>query len=215
MARSPLAALRAENLKCQACGLAETRNKLVFGDGNPKADILLLGEGPGKEEDRTGKVFVGESGGLLDDLLGAAGMKRADLFISNSIRCRAFSPAGKDRKPSKSEMASCLPWLHKLIYTIDPIVIVAAGETPMKALTNKFRTVTAGRKDIFDVEIPGQRTTLQYPVMVMFHPAALLRRANNFDLFEETVDQLRFVKKVVETYKKLGRDEVVPTTTDE
>lgn len=191
--------------KCQACGLADTRLNVVFGGGSSEARIMLIGEAPGKEEDKSGAPFVGDAGDMLDTLLSRAGIDRRTIYIANTVKCRPVDPLGNNRPPTKQEVQSCKPLLLEQIYLVDPVVIVAAGAVPTKAFTN-FRTLKDATKDTYEIEIPGRTCTLRYPVVSIQHPAGLLRRAHNFDLIQATVDQLIHVRRTVEAFENLGRD---------
>src|ERR687888_1037332 len=101
---------------CQKCALAASRTQVVFGDGNPHAEIMFVGEAPGFHEDRLGKPFVGAAGKLLDQLLGEIGIERRDIYIANVIKCR---PPG-NRDPLPEEIEACTPWLLEQVMAIDP-----------------------------------------------------------------------------------------------
>lgn len=205
-----LSKLRAETLRCAACSLADSRTQVVFGNGNPDAEILLVGEAPGETEDQEGRPFVGDSGRMLNTILEKAGLKRSELFITNAVRCRPVSPLGTNRMPTKSEVLTCQAWLYRIIYLLDPVVIIAAGAVPTRALTSAYRTLKDAAKEMYDVEIPGVNTPIRYPVVSIHHPSSLLRRAHNFDLMEATVDQLIHVRRTLEAFRRLGRGQTVP-----
>ena len=149
--------------ECLKCPLGKTRNKFVFGVGNPAADVVLIGEAPGAEEDLQGEPFVGRAGKLLDKILEAVGFKREDVYICNIIKCR---PPG-NRNPLPEEIETCLPYLYHQIKLIKPKIILLLGRVAAEALLktkqplNKLR----GRMHFHD----GIKT------LVTFHPAALLR----------------------------------------
>lgn len=111
---------------CTACRLAETRRTVVFGNGDPDARLMVVGEGPGEDEDRTGLPFVGRAGQLLDRILEAAGIPRASVFVSNMVKCR---PPG-NRNPQPDEIAACDHWLLDQIRLVRPQVIVTLGNVP-------------------------------------------------------------------------------------
>ena len=173
---------------CTRCKLHEMRRNIVFGEGNWHADILLVGEGPGEDEDRTGVPFVGESGKVLDTYLEAVRLSRkTDLFITNVVACRAFNvtkgPDGKtkneNRIPSSDERAACWPRLEEIIYRVDPLIIVTMGKTPTtQVLSRKGITMEGIRGRVQTASFPGFHTTIRYPVLPMFHPAYLLRNQN-------------------------------------
>lgn len=151
---------------CQLCGLAETRNKFVFGDGNPNADLMLIGEAPGAEEDKSGIPFVGRAGKLLNDILIAIGFRREDVFIANILKCRP--PNNRDPLPSEREV--CKPYLYKQIDLIKPKVILCLGKVAANVLLDNNESLTKMRGNVY--EINGVKT------FVTYHPAALLRNPN-------------------------------------
>lgn len=159
-----LAELRGEVLSCAKCRLHEQRRNAVFGEGNPAAEVLFVGEAPGAVEDQTGRPFVGPAGQLLDRILNAAmGLRREDTYIANVNKCR---PPG-NRDPQPDEVAACLPYLAAQIRAIRPRVIVALGRVAAHNLlgcTDSLRQLR-GR----DLAFEG------IPVVVTYHPAALLR----------------------------------------
>ncbi len=148
---------------CTKCPLHKSRNKFVFGVGNPDADILVVGEGPGADEDKQGEPFVGRAGKLLNDILKAINFKREEVYIANIVKCR---PPG-NRTPLIEEMDSCFPYLSKQIELIKPKLILALGLTAAQGLLKKRDSLTSMRGKIFDYR--GIKT------MVTYHPAALLR----------------------------------------
>jgi DNA polymerase len=160
-----LADIRADIGDCQRCKLAPTRTNLVFGDGNPAAQLVFVGEGPGADEDETGIPFVGKAGQLLNKIIEAIGMKREDVYICNVVKCRPPN----NRTPEKDEVAACNGFLHRQLAIIRPKIIVALGATPAFTLLadNKIGSITRIRGTFFDY-----RGT---PLMPTFHPAYLLR----------------------------------------
>lgn len=148
---------------CSKCPLHKSRNKFVFGVGNPEADILVVGEGPGADEDKQGEPFVGRAGKLLNDILKAINFQREEVYIANIVKCR---PPG-NRTPLSEEMDSCFPYLSKQIELIKPKLILALGLTAAQGLLKKRDSLTSMRGKIFDYR--GIKT------MVTYHPAALLR----------------------------------------
>lgn len=151
---------------CTNCGLHKNRNKFVFGSGNQNADVLVIGEGPGAEEDKQGLPFVGRAGKLLTDILKAINFEREDVFIANIVKC---CPPG-NRTPLPDEMETCIPYLKKQIELIKPKLILCLGLTAAKGLLKKKDSLTNLRGNIFEYE--------NVKVMVTFHPAALLRNPN-------------------------------------
>jgi uracil-DNA glycosylase len=152
--------------ECTKCILGESRNKFVFGSGNPDADVLIIGEGPGAEEDKQGLPFVGRAGQLLTDILKAIKFEREEVFIANIVKCRP--PA--NRQPAPAEMDACIPYLKKQIELIKPKVILCLGLTAAQGLLKRKDSLSNLRGKVFDYN--GVKT------MVTFHPAALLRNPN-------------------------------------
>ncbi len=152
--------------QCTACNLHKGRNKFVFGSGNPNADVMVVGEGPGAEEDKQGLPFVGRAGKLLTDILKAINFSRDEVYIANVVKCR---PPG-NRTPLPDEMDTCLPYLKKQIELIKPKVILCLGLTAARALLKKRDSLTNMRGKVFEFE--------SAKVMVTYHPAALLRNPN-------------------------------------
>jgi uracil-DNA glycosylase len=151
---------------CTKCPLHKSRNKFVFGVGNPDADVLVVGEGPGAEEDKQGEPFVGRAGKLLNDILKAINFKREEVYIANIVKSR---PPG-NRTPTAEEMDACFPYLNKQIELIKPKFILALGLTAAQGLLKKRDSLTKMRGNVFDYK--GIKT------MVTYHPAALLRNPN-------------------------------------
>jgi uracil-DNA glycosylase family 4 len=154
------------------CPLKETALNLCFADGNPKAELMLIGEAPGAEEDRQGKPFVGPSGQLLDRMLACIGRDRTSVYITNSIYWR---PPG-NRTPTAAEIAACQPFLERQIELIRPKLIVFVGGIAARGLLGVKEGVTKlrGRRLVYRL---GDGSTV--PAMVMFHPAYLLRQASH------------------------------------
>lgn len=155
---------RHEVANCEKCGLCKTRNNVVFGEGDPSTDLMFVGEGPGADEDRTGRPFVGRAGVLLTKII-HNGMKlhRHKVFIGNIVKCR---PPG-NRVPTLGEMAECMPHLKEQIATIRPKVVVAMGATAVHGLLGKRVAITKFRGTLRDWE--GVK------LMPTFHPSYLLR----------------------------------------
>lgn len=182
-AAAALDALREEVLPCTRCRLADSRTTVVFGEGNPRARAMFVGEAPGATEDRTGRPFVGPAGQLLDRILsGAMGLRRSDVFIANINKCR---PPG-NRAPAPDEVAACLPFLRRQVEIVRPEVIVCLGRTAAQNLLGTAASIGALR---------GQR--LEYagiPVVVTWHPAYLLREPSRK---RETWDDIKRVNRLL------------------
>ncbi|NQV03431.1 MAG: uracil-DNA glycosylase, partial [Bacteroidia bacterium] len=131
--------LKREVLSCTRCGLAKTRNHIIFGEGNTSAPVFIIGEAPGRDEDMQGRPFVGRSGQLLDKILEACGFTRSEhVFISNIIKCR---PPG-NRVPMPEETASCKPYLMQQIELINPKIIILLGATALKNIIGPDLRIT-------------------------------------------------------------------------
>ena len=155
--------LRHDCLQCRGCGLWETRTHVVFGVGNPKAEILLIGEGPGQNEDEQGVPFVGRAGQLLDDMLAMIGLDRTKVYIANVVKCR---PPG-NRDPLAEEQDACLGWLRRQASLIRPKLIVCLGRIAAKAIIRDDFRITADHGQWFSRN--------GVAMMAIYHPAALLR----------------------------------------
>ena len=155
--------IKAELQDCRRCELAQGRQTVVFGEGNPKAALLFVGEGPGEEEDKQGRPFVGLAGQLLDRIIAAMGMKREDTYIANVVKCRP----PKNRVPKPDEVAACTPFLERQIEAIRPKVICALGASSAQHLLRTEVPVSVLRGKFHDYQ--------GIPVMVTYHPAYLLR----------------------------------------
>ena len=155
---------------CTLCALAAGRTQTVFGEGSPDADLVFVGEGPGQEEDRTGRPFVGRAGELLAKMIGAMGLAREDVFICNVIKCR---PPG-NRSPAPEEAQACWSYLVRQLEIIRPAVIVTMGNPATKALLNTRLGITKLRGQWQQLPDIGEGL-VGTPVMPTFHPAYLLR----------------------------------------
>ena len=160
--------LRVMLAEFDGCGLKLRATNLVFADGNPEADIMLVGEAPGREEDLQGKPFVGRSGQLLDRMLGAIGLDRTGVYIANTVPWR---PPG-NRTPSPQEVAVCLPFLYRQIELVAPKVLVALGGASASTLFETDTGITRLRGQWRDLTI-GQHTMR---AVATLHPAYLLRQ---------------------------------------
>jgi DNA polymerase len=158
-----LEAIRTDLGDCTRCPLHQKRREIVFGEGNPQADVVFVGEGPGAEEDRTGRPFVGRAGELLDKMIQAIGWQREDVYICNIVKCR---PPG-NRDPETGEVKMCRPFLDRQLEAIGPRVIVTLGRPAASTLLGR------------PVAITKQRGIWQewngIPLLPTFHPAYLLR----------------------------------------
>jgi DNA polymerase len=149
---------------CRRCRLADKRSTIVFGEGHPDAEVMFVGEGPGADEDRTGRPFVGQAGQLLDGMIRALGLDRRDVYIANVVKCR---PPG-NRDPQDDEMGACAPFLERQVELIRPQVIVALGRIAAQRLTGTSKPIGALR---------GSWTSYRgTPLLATYHPAYLLRQ---------------------------------------
>lgn len=177
-----LDALKTEASGCTRCPLSEGRTQVVFGAGDPTADLMFVGEAPGFHEDKQGVPFVGQAGKLLDRLLEGIGLTRADVYVSNVIKCR---PPG-NRDPMPDEIESCEPYLFRQIELIEPRVIATLGNFATKLLSGKQLGITRVHGQEQDVVLGGRRVLL-YP---LYHPAAALYTPSMLTVLEEDVGRL-------------------------
>jgi uracil-DNA glycosylase len=152
---------------CQKCPLGKTRTKFVFGVGNPNADIMFIGEAPGADEDAQGEPFVGRAGQLFNKILDAIAWKREDVFICNILKCRPPN----NRDPLASEVEQCEPYLIKQIELVKPILMVSLGRIAAQTLLRKPTDSLGSMRN-------KTHTYANVPLIVTFHPAALLRNPN-------------------------------------
>lgn len=155
--------LRESYKNCRKCRLGESRKNLVFGNGNADASLMLIGEGPGENEDKTGQVFVGRAGQLLTKMLKAINLEREEVYIANIVKCR---PPG-NRNPLPDERDACMPYLLEQIDIIRPQILVLLGGVAGHALLETTMSVGQMRKRVF--------TLYGIPTYVTYHPSALLR----------------------------------------
>ncbi len=168
-----LSALDADAQGCTKCKLHEGRNTVVFGVGNPNADLMFIGEAPGADEDRQGEPFVGRAGKLLTDIIKAMKFTREDVYIANVLKCR---PPG-NRDPAPDEVETCSPYLIRQIEIIQPKVIVALGSFAAKMLLNTKTGITALRGQFHESTLAQQSDNAPV-IMPTYHPAYLLRNPN-------------------------------------
>ncbi len=169
-----------EDIKdCQRCALAASRKQVVFGTGNPEAELMFVGEAPGYYEDREGKPFVGAAGQLLESLLQEVGLKRADVYIANVLKCRP----PKNRNPQPEEIEMCKPYLYRQIEIIQPRVIGTLGNFATQLLLGKKIGITKIRGQHFQVQ--------NFFIFPMLHPAAALHREQFRESVQEDFRNLR------------------------
>jgi len=158
-----LARIREDIGDCKRCRLCEARNKIVFGDGSPSAQLVFVGEGPGHDEDVQGLPFVGRAGKLLTQMIEAMGLRREDVYICNIVKCR---PPG-NRQPERDEVATCSPFLDRQLAVIRPKAIVCLGNVAAQTLLGTNKSISQFRGQWFDFR--GTK------LLATYHPAFLLR----------------------------------------
>lgn len=168
---------------CRRCALCEGRTLTVPGEGSATARLLCVGEGPGETEDRTGRPFVGRAGDLLTGILGAIGLPRESVFIANVVKCRP----PQNRKPLPDEIAACLPYLRTQIRLIRPKVLLALGATAAEGLLGVRRSLGELRGKVHRYD--------GVPLIVTYHPAALLRNPN---WKKPTWDDVRIARQLLD-----------------
>lgn len=162
--------------QCTDCDLSEGRRYVVLGEGSDSAKLLFLGEGPGADEDETGRPFVGKTGQLLRAFIQEAGLRPEEYFLDNVVCCRSTDAHGKDCPPRPHQIGACRYRLREVIYELDPVLVVALGATAYKSLTGRSDTISNARGHIYPGPIPGWiRHEVQYPVFAMYHPSYLER----------------------------------------
>lgn len=167
---------------CRACSLGDTRHNLVFGVGNEQAEVMLIGEGPGEQEDLKGIPFVGPAGKLLDDMLEMIDLDRSKVYIANIVKCRP----PRNRDPLNVEQEACRPWLDRQIALVDPKIIVCLGRIAAMSLIKEDFRITREHGRWFDL---GSRR-----IMASYHPSALLR---DVDKRPEAFMDLRTLRKEI------------------
>ncbi len=176
--------LKSDCLVCIKCPLCETRKNVVFGYGNPQAEVMFVGEGPGEQEDLQAKPFVGRSGKLLDSMLGEIGLSREkNIYISNIVKCRP----PKNRDPLPAEQDTCINWLRNQVAFIKPKIIVAVGRVAALKIIDPGIKITKDHGTFYK-----NKKTLMMPTI---HPAAILRNPNQKPL---VADDLRNLKLKIE-----------------
>ena len=162
-AKTLLDDLRAIAVVCEKCRLAGSRTQVVYGVGNPNADLMFIGEAPGRDEDLKGEPFVGRAGQLLTDIIKAMKLTREDVYIANVIKCRP----PENRNPEPDELDACRPYIQRQVEIIQPKVIVTLGRFALQSLTGKAYGISSARGNW--LEYNGVK------VMPTYHPAYLLR----------------------------------------
>jgi uracil-DNA glycosylase len=174
--------LKKQTLQCHLCQLSKTRTNVVFGEGNLSAKIMFVGEGPGENEDKLARPFVGKSGELLNTMIeNVLGLKREDIYIANIVKCRPPN----NREPSQEEATTCLPFLKKQIEIIKPKIIVTLGSVALKYLTTNELKISKVRGSIIKQD--------NLTIIPTYHPSYLLR---NPSAKKEAFEDLKTIKKM-------------------
>jgi len=168
---------------CQACALAKTRRNVVFGEGSAKSGVMFIGEGPGEQEDRTGRPFVGPAGQLLDKMIAAIDLKREDVYIANIVKCRP--PYNAEPKPEYAQ--ACMGYLREQVRYVHPKVIVLLGRIACQNLLGEKQGITRLHGQVFRRK--------GFALIPTYHPSALLR---NPDLKRDAWEDFKIIRKVLE-----------------
>lgn len=181
---SELQKFKKEIENCTKCRLHKSRTNFVFGTGNENADIMFVGEAPGKEEDRQGEPFVGQAGQLLNKLLAHIQLKRSDVYIANILKSRPPN----NRDPQPDEVEQCIPYLHRQIEIIQPKMLIALGRIAAQNLLNKQDSLSKLRSRLWSFR--------DIPLIVTYHPAAILR---NSGYMEPTLEDFSLILEKVQS----------------
>lgn len=193
--------LRQAAVICSNCELCQTRTNVVFGEGNPDTPLVIIGEGPGANEDATGRPFVGRAGSLLDEVLKENGITRNHVYIANVVKCRACvteNGSTRNRPPRTNEMAACLPWLERQLEIIRPLVILCLGAPSANTIIHPNFKMTQERGQFFESKYTKH-------AIAALHPAYVLRQHGEvFDQMRATLvaDISAARKKVIEAKKE-------------
>ena len=179
--------LHQQCLNCRGCALAETRTNVVFGVGNPEAEVLFIGEAPGANEDAQGEPFVGRAGKLLDDMLAMIGLDRSKIYITNSVKCRP----PQNRDPLNTEKDACRGYLRRQVELMRPKIIVCLGRISAAEIIKEDFKITQEHGQFFE------RGGIQ--MMALYHPAALLRDPRKKpETFEDLKALQRKIREICE-----------------
>ncbi len=176
--------LEQEVLQCHKCLLCQTRNKAVFGVGNPNAEVMFIGEAPGKQEDLGGEPFVGSAGKLLNQMLEIAGLERKDIYIANVLKCRPPS----NRNPRSQEIQECTPYLRAQVSAIAPDILVTLGNFATRFILKTDRGITSLRGRAY--------TSGRFYVLPTFHPAAAIYDRKKIETLKLDFELLRQLLEV-------------------
>ncbi len=190
--------IKEEILDCKECSLSKTRNLPVIGEGNHEAQIIFVGEGPGAQEDKTGRPFCGAAGKILDELLDSVGIKREEVYICNILKCRP--PANRD--PQKEEIEACVPFLERQIEIIKPEVICPLGRFAMEFLMDKFglkdqvQGISKIHGEVFEPQIVTEdaqsslfeqkrKSIKEVKIIPLYHPAVVAYNSNMREILKK------------------------------
>ena len=179
-------------LRCAKCSIAKSRTKAVPGEGSFKANLMLIGEGPGREENLQGRPFMGRSGKLLDRLISKNQLIREDIFITNIVKCRPTTDS-KDRRPTHSEIFACAPYLIKQLEEIKPRIVGTLGDTATRYLFKRYNLVSSSLSIMH-----GKHSRINELILFpMYHPAAALYNPNlintlfnDFEILKKLLNEL-------------------------
>jgi uracil-DNA glycosylase family protein len=194
--RATLTKLRKIAVGCQACPLWQRGTQTVFGEGPPGAEVMLIGEQPGNDEDLRGRPFVGPAGKLLDRALEEAGIDRTKVYVTNVVKHFKWEPRGKRRihkKPSSREIAACRPWLDAEIAIVKPRIVVCLGATAAQALLGAQFRVTQHRGEFVESSLAPFVTATVHPSSILRAPDEATRRAE----LKQFVQDLKKIAKVI------------------
>lgn len=234
-----LARLREDWVDCTRCPLHETRQQVVFGEGNPDAQIMIVGEAPWKEEERVGIPFVGQAGQILDSLLAATSVNPQlngedlvedpverkellfqEIYYTNVVMCRPFVDYGEGRHgirpPSQVEINACHERLMEEIYQVDPVLIIAAGTPAVSALCGRPMKITDLLGDVIEISVPGRIFAVTYPVLCVYHPSYLGHKGSetvtkSMD-FTNTYNDICRAREIIDVYNLENFGIEVPLT---
>src|SRR3954468_12298131 len=182
---------------CQACDLWKTGTQTVFGEGSSDAEVMLVGEQPGDQEDKQGRPFVGPAGHLLDEALAEAGIDRSKVYVTNVVKHFKWTPQGKRRihkKPNAEEIGACRPWLHAELETVKPRLLICLGSTAAQALLGRSFKVTQQRGQLVESDLAPM-------VMATVHPSSILRARDDES---RRVEMKRFIEDLRAAADALG-----------
>jgi DNA polymerase len=179
-----LASVARDASTCTACGLFETRTQVVPGEGSPSATLVFVGEAPGAREDRAGRPFVGASGRLLDDLLASIGLRREEVFILNTVKCRP----PENRNPQRSEIAACAPLLTRQLQALQPRVIATLGRHALAVFAPSAKIAEVHGRPYAQTAGSHQGDAVLFP---LYHPAAALHNGSLRPTLERDMAALR------------------------